>query len=261
MIKAYQSGELFIEENKTLLEQNKYLATFFYFDAPLIKEVDINNYMIKVEQTGSILLALRLDPYNLLLLGDASCLDELLSYLKKGKFKDTEILCPTEMGDILVKKYNYQIDKGLDFMETREITSPSSVEVEIPSLEDVDELYTLMLNFLIDCEITDNIDKAKVIKLIDSFRVIKKNGQIISMARFGYGTEDSDRISYVYTRPEFRGLGYARKVVNTVKNEIIQSGRIATLNVDQLNPISNHIYTSLGFRKVFSQGVYRLKEN
>ena len=256
MIKGYKSGQLFIEENNTLLDQNKYLATFFYVDAPLIKEVDINNYMIKVEQTGSILLALRLYPYNLLLLGDASCLDELLSYLRKGKFKDTEILCPSEMGDLLVKKYNYQIDKGLDFMETREITSPSSAEVEIPSLEDVDELYTLMLNFLIDCGITDNIDKAKVTKLIDSFRVIKKNGQIISMARFGHGTEDSDRISYVYTRPEFRGLGYARKVVNTVKNEIINSGKIATLNVDQLNPISNHIYTSLGFKKVFSQGVY-----
>ena len=106
MIKEYKSGQLFIEENSTLLDQNKYLATFFYVDAPLIKEVDINNYMIKVEQTGSILLALRLDPYNLLLLGDASCLDELLSYLRKGKFKDTEILCPSEMGDLLVKKYN-----------------------------------------------------------------------------------------------------------------------------------------------------------
>ena len=43
-------------------------------------------------------------------------------------------------------------------------------------------------------------------------------------------------------------------------NEIIDSGRIAVLNVDQKNPVSYHLYTSMGFRKIFSQGVFKLNE-
>ena len=33
---------------------------------------------------------------------------------------------------------------------------------------------------------------------------------------------------------------------------------VATLNVDKKNPISNHLYASLGFKKLFSQGVYHI---
>ena len=62
---------------------------------------------------------------------------------------------------------------------------------------------------------------------------------------------------YIITRDEYRGKGYARKVVNTMKNEIINTGMIATLNVDQNNPISNHLYKSLGFKKVYGRGMYK----
>ena len=30
----------------------------------------------------------------------------------------------------------------------------------------------------------------------------------------------------------------------------------ATLNVDEKNPISYHLYTSLGFKRMFSQAIY-----
>ena len=41
------------------------------------------------------------------------------------------------------------------------------------------------------------------------------------------------------------------------KREIIEKGFIATLNVDKNNPISYHIYESIGFKKVFTQGIYK----
>ena len=62
----------------------------------------------------------------------------------------------------------------------------------------------------------------------------------------------------VYTRDEYRNFGYARKIVNTIKNEILDMNEVATLNVDKKNPISNHLYASLGFKKLFSQGVYHI---
>ncbi|MCR5564764.1 MAG: GNAT family N-acetyltransferase, partial [Gammaproteobacteria bacterium] len=75
-------------------------------------------------------------------------------------------------------------------------------------------------------------------------------------AKLSQYPDASYKIAFVYTRDEYRGKGYARKVVNSVKNEILDKGFVATLNVDQKNPISNHLYESLGFKKVFSQGVY-----
>ena len=77
------------------------------------------------------------------------------------------------------------------------------------------------------------------------------------MASLSPGTDADMRIGYVYTPNAYRGRGYARKVVNSLKNEILASGKIATLNVDRKNPISNHLYSSLGFKRVFSQGEYR----
>ena len=63
-------------------------------------------------------------------------------------------------------------------------------------------------------------------------------------------------ILLIYTKKEYRGLKYARMVVNTLKNEIISMGYKATLNVDEKNPISYHLYTSLGFKRMFSQAIY-----
>ena len=72
-------------------------------------------------------------------------------------------------------------------------------------------------------------------------------------------TDRDTKISTVYTRDEYRNQGCARAVVGSVLNEIIGSGKTAVLNVDQKNPVSYHLYTSLGFRKIFSQGVFELK--
>ena len=52
----------------------------------------------------------------------------------------------------------------------------------------------------------------------------------------------------------------AGKVVNSAKNEILASGKRATLNVDRKNPVSYHLYLSLGFERMFSQGEFRRVE-
>lgn len=50
------------------------------------------------------------------------------------------------------------------------------------------------------------------------------------------------------------------KVVNSAKNEILASGKRATLNVDRKNPVSYHLYLLLGFERMFSQGEFRRVE-
>ena len=130
------------------------------------------------------------------------------------------------------------------------------VRRDVFDLDDVDELYECSVNFMNDCGLTDTVEKSKIINKIKEYRIIRKDNRIVSFCGKSPESSSSTRISMVYTRPEYRGKGYARKIVNYLKNEIINEGKIATLNVDQANPISNHLYSSLGFKKVFSRGIF-----
>ena len=265
MIKTYNNGLDFLNENKSFLDLNQYMAVFFYLDSEFLKEVDKANYALKVENEGKRLLAMKVEPYNLMLYGDSACLNELLTYLNSNNYDIKGVLCPTEIGDELLKiskdivNKEFYLDIGMDFMEASSVTNPSTSEVETPKESDLDELFELVKNMISDCGLHDEVKKERLISRIPTFRVIRKDGLIVSMASFSKSTPNSCRITHVYTRPKYRGMGYARKVVNNIKNEILESKMIATLNVDQKNPVSNHIYEGLGFKKVFSQGVYGIK--
>lgn len=256
MIKEYNDGVLFIEDNIEILNQKPYLATFFYLDAKEIKNVDENNYLFKVINQDKTLLALKLSPYDLLLLGAKECLGELLKHLDDFHYNVDKILCETLIGDALVKEHGYFKEIGMDFMETKTKANISSGLVTIPTIDDAKELELLMQEFHLEAGVSGSVNIEKIITLLPNTRIIKQDGKIVSFARCSYNTDTSERISYVYTRPAYRNKGYARMIVGTIQNEIISNGKIATLNVDQNNPISNHIYESLGFKKVHSQGIY-----
>ena len=266
MVKVYPNGEEFIKENDAILKQNRYMSAFFYWDAPFITESNQVNYALRVAQGESVLLGMKVEPFNLLLYGNSECLEELLAFIKDNGYELTGILTSQSIGDALLdisprvlgKEYYQQI--GMDFMTATEISEPSSDEVEIPTLNDVDEIYHLMINFIKDCGLTDEVHKEKIGERISDYRIIRRDDKIVSLSRRSPDTDTSIRISAVYSRPEYRNQKLARKVVNYLKNEIINEGKIATLNVDQANPISYHLYSSLGFKKVFSQGIFLLKQ-
>ena len=257
MVKIYKNGEEFISENKEFLDENKYMSTFFYVDAKVLDKTDNINYAIKYEANGKKLLGMRVEPYNLCLYGDKECSKELLEFIDKNNYIVPGLIAPAAIGDFITTiDSRYRKSIGMDFMETKEKTEESSNEVVKATFDDVDELFNCVSNFIKDCGLPDKPDKNNIAKKLNNFRIIKDGNLIVSMAAISDGTTNSKRITFVYTRPEYRGKSYARKVVNTSKNEILDMGLIATLNVDQKNPISNHLYESLGFKKVFSQGIY-----
>ena len=255
MIKEYQNGIDFLNENLAFLNQNKYMSAFFILDAKLINEISSNNYIIKVEDDNHILLALKLEPYNLLLYGSPLLLKELLNYLDKKTYHHEFIMCSTMIGDLLENEYQYTKSIGMDFMEATIKTMPSC-ECLKGELSDKELLFKYLCDFIFEVGLSDKLNKDIVEKDLDSFRLIKVNGEIATFGKMSKSTNDDIKIAYVYTVPKYRGLGLAKKLVNAMKNEIIDQGKIATLYVDQKNPISNHLYSSLGFKKVFSQGIY-----
>ncbi len=265
MIKEYANGREFIEENRALLDRNRYMSAFFSLASQLLEQSNKKDYAMKVTDGSHVMVALKVSKYNLMLYGDRQCVGELMGYLEENGYEYGGVLCPMEIGDELLavsekmtgREYGLLI--GMDFMEAGEYTEPSSEEVVRANEDDLDELFEMAVNFMSDCGLPDTIEKEKLLARLGDYRIIRGDDRIISMTALKPDTDTSCKISFVYTRPQYRGQGYGRRIVNTVKNEILAMERVATLNVDQANPISNHIYESLGFRKVFSQGVYVLK--
>ena len=262
MIKNYPNGEAFIKDNKQYLDENKYMSSFFYLDAPFLKESNKKNYALKVCDGNKKLLAIKVEPYYVLLYGNKVLLEKLLIYLKDNELDINGFYVPMDIGEEVLKiservlgKEFYQLI-AMDFMECKEKTEPSSNEVEFPTEKDAPELLECYINFVKDCGLSDKTTMEHVLKRLPDLRVLRRDGKIVSFCGKSLDSENSLRVSAIYTRPEYRGKGLARKVVNYVKNEILELGKIATLYVDQANPISNHLYSSLGFKKVHSRGIY-----
>ena len=263
MITLYENGQAFLDANRDYLNTKPYASVFFFADAPLLTHSDRINYAMKITQGEKALLALKTEPYNLLLFGAPECVPELAACLFGNGYDIKNFHGEERVGDRMAKilwdQYGliYTEALAMDFLEAREVTEPSSEEVETAGPEDLDEICACMERFIIDCGLLDKVNRERTEATITAFRVLRRDGRIVSMAK-GVPSEGSDiRITDVYTRNEYRGQGLARKVVNTLKNEILAEGKLATLNVDKKNPISYHIYQELGFKRKFSQGEYR----
>ena len=262
MVKVYSNGNEFINDNEEIFAKDRYLSCFFKLDAPLLTETNNINYAVKVSNGDKYLLAMKVEPYNLMFFGDCECVAEFMQFAKRENYEIKNLLTPLNIGDtfaalsnkILGKSYSKLI--AMDLMEANEITEESATGIESLSESDSEELFACVENFYKDCGLPETPIKEKVLSDLSSYRVIKKDNKIVSFAKFGKDLDFSARVSMVYTRPEYRGNGSARKVVNYVKNEILKTGKVATLHVDQANPISNHIYSSLGFKKIHSTGIY-----
>ena len=263
MIKIYPNGTACVEENRAMLATNPYQSMFFFLDAPQIKQSTKHDYAIAAENGGTRLLCMKLSPYSLLLFGNANLAEELFEYLLSNEYEIGSLLGGEALCDEVIKMLQsrfgirYYEALAMDFMEAREVTEESCADVEIPTEADLEELVECKTCFVADCGLNDPVSVERTRQRLQEYRILRRDGKIVSMAGISAATDKAKKIAAVYTRPEYRGRGLARLVVNTAKNEILAQGKIATLNVDKKNPITNHLYRSLGFEPVFSQGEYR----
>ena len=263
MIREYPDGAAFLEENGALLDTQPYLTVFFRLDAPLLKTPDRANYALRAEVGGEVLLALKTEPFALQLFGSTVPIAETAKHLLNSGYElktllGDETLCGAFAGH-LRRTHGIVFEEALamDFMRATQKTAPSCPSVETPCAADADEIVDCLEHFVTDCGLLDKVDPEDVAAHLERFRILRADGRIVSMASISRDTDHSRRITDVYTRPDCRGKGYARLVVNTAKNEILDAGFDAVLNVDKKNPVSNALYRSLGFERLFSQGEFR----
>ncbi len=86
------------------------------------------------------------------------------------------------------------------------------------------------------------------------------NRFIVSMCMRTRPTDHGISVSLVYTPPENRRKGYASVMVAALSLRLIRSGyQFVSLFTDLSNPISNHIYQSIGFHPVGDWTEYQIE--
>lgn len=265
MVKFYLSGLEFMNEQLSFIGNEPLRNSFFYLDAPLITDFSTDDFAIAVVSDHSRLVAMQKSPYCLLLYGELNLVDELVAKMVEEKLKINHILCDSELGIKFcetLKKYkniDYSIFVSLEYMSCDKIILPSSPLVIKANKSHLLELVTFLNEFKKELDLVDmEVNEKTVLSEINSYRLVVINNKIVSIARRCRDTDDSVSITNVYTVPSERGKGYAKLCVNSLKNEIIEDGKTANLNVDVNNAISSHIYQSLGFEKIFDQVEIRI---
>ena len=110
MIQIYDSGAAFIAENQTFLDTNPQISSFMVLDAPLLKETGKINYAMKCEKDGKTLLAMKVEPYNLILFGDANCAGKLLDFLMREGYEIKNYLSEKTLGDATAHEMKARFD-------------------------------------------------------------------------------------------------------------------------------------------------------
>ncbi len=84
-------------------------------------------------------------------------------------------------------------------------------------------------------------------------------GEPRAMAASDRPTRHGVAVNAVYTPPEWRGRGYATVAVARLSRHLLARGRrFCVLFTDLANPVSNAIYTRIGYRPVADFTLYRL---
>ncbi|MEM1610108.1 MAG: GNAT family N-acetyltransferase [Sulfolobales archaeon] len=97
--------------------------------------------------------------------------------------------------------------------------------------------------------------RGQTLSLEEAREILKKrryygviaDGKLVSTASRYLALEEIHMIGDVYTRPEYRGRGYAKAVTSAITREAIVSGAMASLHVETNNEPAIRVYRSLGY--------------
>ena len=132
-------------------------------------------------------------------------------------------------------------------------------------LDNFDTAYQMFEGFFVECWPDSPIPEhlrvmlKKEIEKNNVFLWKNSDGEFVSMAAKVRTTTNTASISWVYTFRKSRGYGYGAKATAYLTERLLKQGyQECNLFTDASNPISNHIYTKIGYVQIGEQSVYSL---
>lgn len=144
-------------------------------------------------------------------------------------------------------------------------------QMQVVSQEDFDLALKFVIEFIKETNVEKNLKRSKeesleehkkwVQLLIESkslFFWINEKGEKSSLAGINGRTQNGYRIALVFTPKELRSKGYATKLVAMLCKHLFEEKnmKFLCLNTDLSNPISNSIYSKIGFKKALDMDQY-----
>ena len=262
MLKIYPSGKDFLAENIEIIHNFPLETVFFEANAKYMPQTDRQNFLLKLMEDDKFLLAVHNGPYPMVIFGDVALCAELAHTVVELQLSFDKILGALSTCEAFLAEYElltgatHKIRYAMEMMRCDSLLTSETDDVEIPTENDVDELANLMQTFHKNTlgESVNLEDLQTEIKgSLQSYAIIRCDGGIVSCACKKRETQCLACISAVYTSPQYRGRGFARKIVTFLTRQIIQSGKLPYLFVDKANPISNHVYTKIGYTYAVAQ--------
>lgn len=272
MLKRYENGREFYEENKFILEETPLDTSFFLCNARSLTVSDNESYALKAYDGLSYLLALKVSPFNLLLYGNRGLCEELAEAMcRYNLMLEGGILAERDLALSFLKHYekrrggSHTLHLSMDIMYAKSCFPEDTSAVTGCGREDIAYILKLRKNFMLEATGVapdqSEEEQSKVVeKAIGDYYCIRDKDIIISIAKKVRSEDKMCSISMVYTLPEYRGRGFSRKIVTKITQDILSENKIPYLYVNKKNPISNHLYKSIGYRYGNSKYEYRYKK-
>lgn len=192
---------------------------------------------------------------------DPSVLPEIMKvmdlYLTENE-RD-KFTCKKELYDLLVSS-NYEHLNPEDYFEMgflicSKTKAPRSCDcvIDTPNERDKDTLIKYWYDDCSEMSGVDSISLEQAIKDVESFLTSgkfyvlrNKEGKIVSMASYGV-TDNTAKLSHVYTPDEERKKGYAAYLIYLMTNDLLKQGLVPLLYTDYNYIPSNKAYINAGY--------------
>ena len=176
---------------------------------------------------------------------------QLVKFLPRPK---TYTFINLQMEDEHLIKAIFEKLKGLKFkvktfidMATDEDHFNSIIKHKVRKLT-IDNLKDLLELRKVEGRLVTERTVAETLRMQRCYGIFE-NGKLVSVAHTYVRLPEIWIIGGVYTRPEYRGRGYATSVTSAVTRDAVQSGALAMLHVAEGNP-AYRIYERIGYREV-----------
>jgi predicted GNAT family acetyltransferase len=280
-VNTYQNATDFLKRTQSTLEANEACNSLIlgvcqrlaaqseeYKPTPCLKTVEDGDTLV--------IAAMMTPPHNLVLNGHQCNIETAAQILADdvhaegwdvpGTFGpgDTPLCFAERWGKITHQRYELQ--NKLRVYALQQVIHQTTQSGELRKAISEDKALAVNWWYAVGTELHGKVDRAQVgekakTAISNGDLFVWDDGQPVSMAMKTRPTTKGIGVTAVYTPPEFRGKGYATACVGTLSQLLLDEGwEYCALFADLANPISNHVYTKIGYKPVCDYSEYIFKQ-
>jgi len=276
----YDKVEDFLNINEEILLKKEALNQLILFNAYTNRDKDINKDILfgRVEDRyGISLIFCNVSPYNLLIHNLKEEVNDsikvLVDYIIENKIDISGINASKKICEKFIEYYKektkckFHERLAMDVMELRKLN-----QIILPKgyfREAIEKDLDLIIDWHIKFAKEALNEDIAVESFIERLATRIRNGAMyifedenhvpVSMAAFTKQLKKGISVSLVYSDARKRGMGYGVAVVYNLSKLYLERGsEFCSLFVDKRNPVSNGVYTKIGYKIIEDNFDYRI---